>query len=160
MAQDRSGVEEAYPGDVIGIHNHGTIKIGDTAGDKEPLSSLAFPTSRPNTSAACARSIRSRASSSKGTPSPGGRRRGAAFRPLRNNDYILGAVVCSSLKSRLRGLAMNTASKPPTNPSNTVRRAGSAAKTKKLEEFRSKAASNLAVDIDGNLTYLAETTGV
>jgi peptide chain release factor 3 len=27
---------------------------------------------------------------------------------------------------------------------------------KKLEEFRTKAASNLAIDIDGNLTYLAE----
>ena len=27
---------------------------------------------------------------------------------------------------------------------------------KRLEEFRSKAASNLALDIDGNLTYLAE----
>jgi peptide chain release factor 3 len=30
MAQDRSFVEEAWPGDIIGIHNHGTIKIGDT----------------------------------------------------------------------------------------------------------------------------------
>ena len=30
MSQDRTHVEEAYPGDVIGIHNHGTIKIGDT----------------------------------------------------------------------------------------------------------------------------------
>ncbi|MDD4456206.1 MAG: peptide chain release factor 3, partial [Syntrophotalea acetylenica] len=27
MAQDRTNVEEAYPGDIIGIHNHGTIKI-------------------------------------------------------------------------------------------------------------------------------------
>jgi len=30
MAQDRANVEEAFPGDIIGIHNHGTIKIGDT----------------------------------------------------------------------------------------------------------------------------------
>ena len=30
MAQDRTNVEEAWPGDIIGIHNHGTIKIGDT----------------------------------------------------------------------------------------------------------------------------------
>ena len=30
MAQDRTGVEEAYAGDIIGLHNHGTIRIGDT----------------------------------------------------------------------------------------------------------------------------------
>ncbi|MEK6534340.1 MAG: peptide chain release factor 3, partial [Thermodesulfobacteriota bacterium] len=28
MAQDRTNVEEAWPGDIIGIHNHGTIQIG------------------------------------------------------------------------------------------------------------------------------------
>ncbi len=30
MAQDRENVEEAWPGDIIGLPNHGTIKIGDT----------------------------------------------------------------------------------------------------------------------------------
>ncbi len=30
MAGDGSHVEEAYPGDIIGLHNHGTIQIGDT----------------------------------------------------------------------------------------------------------------------------------
>lgn len=30
MAKERSNVEEAYAGDIIGIYNHGTIKIGDT----------------------------------------------------------------------------------------------------------------------------------
>ncbi len=31
MAGDRSQfLEEAYPGDIIGLHNHGTIQIGDT----------------------------------------------------------------------------------------------------------------------------------
>jgi len=37
MAQDRENVEEAFPGDIIGIYNHGTIKIGDTFTEKEPL---------------------------------------------------------------------------------------------------------------------------
>ncbi len=30
MAGNRSRVEEAYPGDILGLHNHGTIRIGDT----------------------------------------------------------------------------------------------------------------------------------
>ena len=34
MAQDRENVAEAFPGDIIGIHNHGTIKIGHTFTDK------------------------------------------------------------------------------------------------------------------------------
>jgi peptide chain release factor 3 len=41
------GVEEAYPGDVIGIHNHGTIKIGDTMSDKEPLKFVGIPNFAP-----------------------------------------------------------------------------------------------------------------
>ncbi|MFC1845441.1 peptide chain release factor 3, partial [Thermodesulfobacteriota bacterium] len=43
MAQDRNNVEEAYPGDIIGIHNHGTIKIGDTFTEKEPLKFTGIP---------------------------------------------------------------------------------------------------------------------
>ena len=46
MAQDRSGVE-AFPSDVIGIHNHGTIKIGDTMSDKEPLQFVGVPNFAP-----------------------------------------------------------------------------------------------------------------
>ena len=30
MAGDRSNVEEAFAGDIIGLHNHGSIQIGDT----------------------------------------------------------------------------------------------------------------------------------
>ena len=30
MAGEREQVEEAWPGDIIGLHNHGTIQIGDT----------------------------------------------------------------------------------------------------------------------------------
>jgi len=47
MARDRANVEEAYPGDIIGIHNHGTIKIGDTFTDKEPLRFTGIPRFAP-----------------------------------------------------------------------------------------------------------------
>ena len=30
QADERKHVEEAWPGDIIGLHNHGTIQIGDT----------------------------------------------------------------------------------------------------------------------------------
>ncbi len=47
MAQDRTNVEEAYSGDIIGIHNHGTIRIGDTFSEKEPLQFTGIPNFAP-----------------------------------------------------------------------------------------------------------------
>ena len=47
MAQDRENVEKAFPGDIIGIHNHGTIKIGDTFSEKEPLKFSGIPNFAP-----------------------------------------------------------------------------------------------------------------
>ena len=47
MAQGRSNIDEAYPGDIIGIHNHGTIKIGDTFSSKEPLKFTGIPNFAP-----------------------------------------------------------------------------------------------------------------
>ncbi|MDQ6959989.1 MAG: peptide chain release factor 3, partial [Mariprofundaceae bacterium] len=47
MAQDRTHVEEAYAGDIIGIHNHGTIRIGDTLTTKEPLKFTGIPNFAP-----------------------------------------------------------------------------------------------------------------
>src|SRR5690606_3625155 len=37
MASDREIAAEAWPGDVIGIHNHGTVAIGDTFTEGEAL---------------------------------------------------------------------------------------------------------------------------
>ena len=47
MAQDRTNVEEAWPGDIIGIHNHGTIQIGDTFTEGEPLQFTGIPNFAP-----------------------------------------------------------------------------------------------------------------
>ena len=47
MAQDRENVAEAFPGDIIGIHNHGTIKIGDTFTEKECLKFSGIPNFAP-----------------------------------------------------------------------------------------------------------------
>ncbi|HAB09756.1 MAG TPA: peptide chain release factor 3, partial [Alcanivorax sp.] len=37
LAGERDNVEEAYAGDIIGLHNHGTIQIGDTFTEGEDL---------------------------------------------------------------------------------------------------------------------------
>ncbi|MFU8816385.1 MAG: peptide chain release factor 3, partial [Pseudomonadales bacterium] len=47
MAGDRVRTEEAYPGDVIGLHNHGTIQIGDTFTEGEKLKFTGIPNFAP-----------------------------------------------------------------------------------------------------------------
>ena len=49
MASDREIVETAYPGDVIGLHNHGTISIGDTFTEGEALDVHRHPELRAGT---------------------------------------------------------------------------------------------------------------
>jgi peptide chain release factor 3 len=47
MARDRSVTEEAYPGDIIGIHDTGSIKIGDTFTEGEKLNFTGIPSFAP-----------------------------------------------------------------------------------------------------------------
>jgi peptide chain release factor 3 len=47
FAQDRSVADEAYAGDVVGIPNHGTLRIGDTFTEGEELSFLGVPNFAP-----------------------------------------------------------------------------------------------------------------
>ena len=47
MASDRELVDTAFPGDVIGIHNHGTINIGDTLTEGEKILFTGIPNFAP-----------------------------------------------------------------------------------------------------------------
>ena len=47
MAQERKSVEEAWPGDVIGIHDRGSLRIGDTLSQNGPLHIEEMPRFSP-----------------------------------------------------------------------------------------------------------------
>ncbi|HSJ08930.1 MAG TPA: peptide chain release factor 3 [Longimicrobiales bacterium] len=47
MAQERKHVEEAYPGDVIGLHDLGSLRIGDTLSQDGPLHIEEMPRFSP-----------------------------------------------------------------------------------------------------------------
>ena len=47
FAQDRALAEEAYAGDVVGIPNHGTLRIGDTLTEGEDLNFAGVPNFAP-----------------------------------------------------------------------------------------------------------------
>ena len=47
FAQDRSVADEAYAGDVVGIPNHGTLRIGDTLTEGEDIDFSGVPNFAP-----------------------------------------------------------------------------------------------------------------
>ncbi|WP_051141255.1 peptide chain release factor 3 [Salisaeta longa] len=93
MARDRAGVEQAFPGDIIGIHNHGTIKIGDSFTEGEDLQFTGVPSFAPEHFRKVHLDDPFRAKHlGKGLKQLSEEGAIQVFRPLRGNDYILGAV--------------------------------------------------------------------
>ena len=93
MAQDRTTMDEAYSGDIIGIPNHGTIKLGDTFTENENLKFIGIPSFAPE----FFRRARIKNPMKMKQLQIGLKQlseEGAAqlFRPLLSNDLILGAV--------------------------------------------------------------------
>ncbi len=55
LAREREIAEEAYPGDIVGIPNHGVLRIGDALTEGESLRFLGIPSLRPRAAAEGAR---------------------------------------------------------------------------------------------------------
>ncbi len=93
MAQDRAGVEEAFAGDIIGLHNHGLFKIGDTFTEKEPLQYTGIPSFAPEyfRRARLDNALRAK-HLEKGLRQLSEEGAIQLYRPLLTNDYVLGAV--------------------------------------------------------------------
>ncbi len=159
MAQDRTNVEEAYPGDIIGIHNHGTIKIGDTFTDKEPLKFTGIPNFAPEhfRRVRLKNPLKSK-QLEKGLLQLAEEGAVQLFRPLFNTDYILGAVgvlqfdvIMARLKTEYgvdaiyEGVEYATA------------RWVECDDRKLLDDFEKKNQVNLARDAEGKLAYLASS---
>src|SRR3546814_18504824 len=47
LAQDREMAEEAWPGDIIGIPNHGTLRVGDTLSERSDVTIPGLPNFAP-----------------------------------------------------------------------------------------------------------------
>jgi peptide chain release factor 3 len=159
MASEREHVETAYPGDIIGLHNHGTIQIGDTFTQGESLKFTGIPHFAPELfrRARLRDPLRAKALQ-KGLQQLCEEGATQLFKPLDSNDYILGAVgilqfdvVAYRLKAEY---SVDCTFEPVTI--STARWVNSEDK-KKLEELRQKASINLAEDGSGDLVYLAPT---
>ena len=157
MAKDRANVDEAFPGDIIGIHNHGTIKIGDTFTDKERLRFTGIPNFAPEHF----RRVRLKnplkvKQLQKGLAQMAEEGAVQVFRPIRGNDYILGAVGTLQFDVTMARLKAEYWVDADCEPAPyAAARWISSDDRKKLEDFEQKNATNLANDVEGHLTYLA-----
>jgi len=160
MAQERNNIEEAYPGDIIGIHNHGTIKIGDTFTSKEPLKFLGIPNFAPEhfRRVILKDPLKSKALS-KGLTQLSEEGTIQVFRPLIGNMHIIGAVGVLQFDVTMARLKAeyNVAADYETIDL-SVARWVSCEDEKILKDFKKKNESSLTLDSEGWLTFL--TTSV
>jgi peptide chain release factor 3 len=159
MAADRQQAEEAWAGDIIGLHNYGTINIGDTFTEGEALSFTGVPNFAPEIfrRAVLKDPLRMKALR-KGLDQLCEEGATQLFRPLRNADLVLGAVGQLQFEVVAFRLQDEYGVACVFEPINVhTARWISCADEARLEEFRHKAFDNLAVDHSGALVYLAPT---
>jgi peptide chain release factor 3 len=157
MAQDRTNVEEAWPGDIIGIHNHGTIQTGDTFSLGEPLRFTGIPNFAPEhfRRVQVKNSIKIK-QLQKGLAQLSEEGAVQVFRPLMGNDYILGAVGVLQFEVTMARLKTEYGVEAYYDTIEYATARWIVCEDKKrLAEFKEKCQANLALDADGHLTYLA-----
>ena len=159
MAGDRTHAEEAFAGDIIGLHNHGTIQIGDSFSEGEQLKFIGVPNFAPE----LFRRVRARdplksKQLERGLDQLAEEGATQVFKPMRRSEYIVGAVgslqfdvVAFRLQEEYRADCVYE------EASVYTARWVTCEDPKKLAEFEARAIENLARDSGGYLAYLAPT---
>ncbi len=159
MAQDKSVIDEAYPGDVIGLYDAGNFKIGDTLTEKDKFSFKGIPSFSPeifqeleNLDPMKSKQLE------KGINQLMDEGVAQLFIQQPGNRKIVGTVGQLQFEVILYRLEHEYGAKCTFRPRNyhlaTWITSDDAAK---LEAFKRAKTSNVAVDKDGNQVFLAET---
>lgn len=157
MAGQRENAEEAFPGDIIGLHNHGTIQIGDTFTEGEKLKFTGIPNFAPELFRLVRLKdpLKSKALL-KGLLQLSEEGATQIFRPIINNELILGAVGVLQfdvVAYRLQHEYNVNCVYEDVNVATA--RWIKCDDPKKLEKFKDEQGRNLALDNADQLTYLA-----
>ena len=157
MAGDRTQATCAWPGDIIGLHNHGAIQIGDSFSEGERLGFIGIPNFAPE----LFRRVYTR-DPLKGKQLEKGLQQLAeegatqVFKPMSRNELVVGAVgvlqfdvVAHRLREEYRADCVYEDSNIHT--ARWIHGEDADA----LEAFRRRNADHLAIDGGGHLAYLA-----
>ena len=156
MANERENVNEAYPGDIIGIHNHGTIKIGDTFTEKEPLQFTGIPSFAPEFfKRVILKNPMKIKHLQKGLVQLSEEGVVQVFRPMTSNDYVLGAVGVLQFDITMERLKSEYGVDAVYEPIDFhVARWVACDDPKQMKLFEKKNINNMATDAEGAKTYL------
>jgi peptide chain release factor 3 len=157
MANERVASEDAVAGDIIGIHNHGQLQIGDTLTEGETLAFKGIPYFAPELfRVARPRDPFKSKQLQKGLQELGEEGAIQVFETVLGNNLLLGAVgqlqfevVADRLAREYKvdaiyDAASVTTARWLTFPDEATRRT-----------FENERAANMATDVDGNPVYLA-----
>ncbi|MFA5951946.1 MAG: peptide chain release factor 3 [Hyphomicrobium sp.] len=159
FAQQRQTADEAYPGDIIGIPNHGTIRVGDTFTEGEMMTFEGIPNFAPE--------ILRRVAIEDGMMAKRLNKALAdlaeegvvqVFQPLLGSRTILGVVgelqfeVLASRLNQEYGVTIQYETTPYTMARWIV-----AEDKDKLEQFISRQRSQVSRDRDGHYVFMAES---
>ncbi len=159
MAADREQVEEAFTGDIIGLHNHGTMRIGDTFTQGEDLAFTGIPNFAPELfrRARLKDPLKMKALQ-KGLTQLCEEGASQLYRPLNNNDLILGAVGVLQFEVVQHRLLNEYSVDCDFEPVNvTTARWVECEDEKMRNQFKQRQSANLALDHAGDLAYIAPT---
>jgi peptide chain release factor 3 len=157
FAQDRAIAEEAFAGDVVGIPNHGTLRIGDTLTEGETLNFIGVPSFAPEiirrvrlTDAMKAKKLKQ----ALGEMAQEGVVQ--VFRPIDGSPALIGVVGSLQLDVLRDRLATEYGLPVEFDASEfQLARWISASDRGRLEAFVDANRSAIAEDLDGDLVYLA-----
>jgi peptide chain release factor 3 len=159
MAGDREHTEEAYAGDIIGLHNHGTIQIGDVFTSGENLKFTGIPYFAPEIfKAVRPKDPLKMKALLKGLTQLSEEGATQVFKPLSDNKIVLGAIGILQFDVVAHRLASeyNVDCVYDTVNISTVRWVYCEDK-QILAKFRDRNPENLALDGGDYLAYLAPT---
>ena len=159
MAADRQHAETAYAGDIIGLHNYGTINIGDSFSQGEAIRFSGIPNFAPEIfKRAVLKDPFKLKALKKGLAQLCEEGATQLFRPLRNNNLILGALGPLQFDVVAHRLQYEYKVDCLFEPINVATaRWVDADDDNILSEFKRKAHDNLALDHGESLVYIAPT---
>jgi peptide chain release factor 3 len=160
FAQDRATADEAFAGDIVGIPNHGTLRIGDALTDGEMLSFRGVPSFAPEIlrrvrvdDAMKAKKLREalRQMAEEGVVQ--------VFLPIDGAQPIVGVVGALQLDVLQRRLAAeyNLAIRFETTRFEVCRWLD-CDDSGKIDAFAASHRGDMAEDLDGDLVYMASST--
>jgi peptide chain release factor 3 len=159
FAQDRAIADEAYAGDVVGIPNHGSLRIGDTLTEGEVLNFVGVPSFAPEilrrvrlTDAMKAKKLRQalQEMAEEGVVQ--------VFRPTDGSPPLIGVVGALQLDVLRERLASEYGLPVEFDVSEfALARWIASADRAALEKFAEANRSGIAEDLDGDLVYLARS---